>query len=62
FPVILKIVLAHLTIKAVLVERVFSKSHHICIDLWSSLKSETIWQALLSKVWIHAGLFEVNEP
>ncbi|KAF8240070.1 hypothetical protein L208DRAFT_1024853, partial [Tricholoma matsutake] len=43
-------------------QRVFSKLHHICTDLWSSLKAETISEALLLKVWIWQGLLDVNEP
>src|ERR1700733_395610 len=46
---------------SVSVERVFSKSCHICTDLRSSLKAETISEALLSKVWIREGLLDVNE-
>jgi len=47
---------------SVSVERVFSKSRHICSDIRSSLKAETISEALLTKVWIRSGLFDVNEP
>jgi hypothetical protein len=47
---------------SVSVERTFSKSRHICSDLRSSLKAQTITEALLSKVWIRSGLFEVNPP
>lgn len=41
---------------SVAVERVFSKSRHICTDLRSSLKAETVREALLTKVWIRGGL------
>lgn len=41
------------------VERVFSKSRHICSDLRSSLKAETTSKALLTKLWIRSGLFEI---
>lgn len=41
------------------VERVFSKSRHICSDLRSSLKEDTIKMALLTKEWIRSGLFEM---
>ena len=44
------------------VEHTFSKSRHICSDLHSSLKAQTITEALPSKVWIRSGLFEVNPP
>jgi len=47
---------------SILVERTFSKYQHICTDLQGSLKAETIAQALLSKVWIHTRLFDVNKP
>ena len=43
-------------------ERTFSKSQHICTDLRSSLKAETVTQVLLTKTWIHSGLFEMNLP
>jgi hypothetical protein len=44
---------------SVSVERVFSKSRHICSSLRSSLKEDTIKMALLTKVWIRDGLFEM---
>lgn len=47
---------------SVSVEQTFSKSRHICTDLRGSLKAETVSKALLSKVWIRSGLFDVNEP
>ncbi len=47
---------------SVAVERVFSKSRHICMDLRSSLKAEMVTQALLTKTWIQSGLFEMNPP
>jgi len=47
---------------SVSVERTFSKSRHICMDLRSSLKAESVTQALLSKVWIHNGLLDINPP
>ena len=51
-----------LTIPAtsVSVKRVFSKSRHICSDLRSSLKADTVTEALLKKVWIRSGLLDVN--
>jgi hypothetical protein len=45
---------------SVSVERVFSKSRHICSDLRSSLKADTVTEALLAKVWIRSGLLDVN--
>lgn len=48
---------------SVSVERLFSKSRHLCQDLRSSLKAETIREALLTKLWIRGGFFEtVPEP
>ena len=47
---------------SVSVERTFSKSRHICSDLRSSLKAQTITEALLLKVWIRSSLFKVNPP
>ncbi|KAJ3713426.1 hypothetical protein C8R42DRAFT_752352 [Lentinula raphanica] len=43
------------------VERTFSKFCHICANLKSSLKANTIREALLSKVWIRSGLLDANE-
>ena len=64
FPTVSRMARDFLAIPAtsVSVERTFSKSRHICSDLRSSLKAETITQALLSKVWIKSGLFDVNAP
>ena len=47
---------------SVSVERVFSKSRHICGNLRSSLKENTIKMALLTKAWIRSGLFEMIPP
>ena len=47
---------------SVAVERVFLKSRHICANLRSSLKEKTIMMALLTKVWIWSGLFEMTAP
>jgi hypothetical protein len=64
FPTIARMARDYLAIPAtsVSVERTFSKSRHICSDLRSSLKAETISEALLTKVWIRCGLFDVTEP
>ncbi|KAF4618026.1 hypothetical protein D9613_012868 [Agrocybe pediades] len=64
FPTIARMARDFLAIPAtsVSVERAFSQSRHICTDLRSSLKEKTIREALLSKAWIRAGLFDVNEP
>ena len=44
------------------VECTFSKSQHICSDLWCSMKADAITQSLLSKVWIRNGLLDPNAP
>lgn len=64
FPVLARVARDHLAIPAtsVSVERLFSKSRQICTDMRSSLKSDTVSKALLSKVWIQAGLLDPNEP
>ena len=64
FPVIARMARDYLAIPAtsVAVERVFSKSRHICANLRSSLKEKTIMMALLTKVWIRSGLFEMTAP
>ena len=64
FPVIARMARDYLAIPAtsVAVERVFSKSCHICANLRSSLKEKTIMMALLTKVWIRSGLFEMTAP
>jgi len=61
FPTIALMARDYLAIPAtsVSVEHVFSKSRHICTDLRSSLKESTIKMALLTKVWIRSGLFEM---
>jgi hypothetical protein len=64
FPTIARMARDFLAIPAtsVSVERTFSKSRHICTDLRSSLKVETIQKALLSKVWIRDGLLDLKDP
>ncbi|KIL55311.1 hypothetical protein M378DRAFT_91070, partial [Amanita muscaria Koide BX008] len=64
FPVIARMARDYLAIPAtsVAIERVFSKSRHICGNLRSSLKENTIRMALLTKVWIRGGLFEMMPP
>jgi hypothetical protein len=64
FPTIAKMARDFLAIPAtsVSVERTFSKSRHICTDLRSSLKEETITKALMTKVWIRDGLFKMVPP
>ncbi|EIN07766.1 hypothetical protein PUNSTDRAFT_70285, partial [Punctularia strigosozonata HHB-11173 SS5] len=64
FPILSRMARDFLAIPAtsVSVERVFSKSRHICSDLRSSLRAETIQQALLTKVWIRSGLLNLKDP
>jgi hypothetical protein len=64
FPILARMARDFLAIPAtsVSVERVFSKSRHICGNLRSSLKEKTITMALLTKVWIRSGLFEMMPP
>lgn len=61
FPTVARMARDFLPIPAtsVSVERVFSKSRHICTDLRSSLRAETVREALLTKVWIRNGLLDV---
>ncbi len=62
FPTLAQMAHDYLAIPAtsVSVERVFSKSWHICTDLRSSLKANMVTQALLTRVWIYSGLFTIN--
>lgn len=61
YPTLARMVWDYLAIPAmsVSVERIFSKSRHICSNLRSSLKEESIRMALLTKAWIQSGLFEM---
>ena len=64
FPILAQMAQDFLAIPttSISVERVFSKSWHICNNLQSSLKEKTITMALLTKVWIQSGLFEMIPP
>jgi len=63
FPILSRLARDYLAIPAtsVSVERTFSKSRHICSDLRSSMKAETITEALLCKTWIRSGLFYIEK-
>jgi hypothetical protein len=37
------------------VERLFSRSRHLCHEVRSSMKAETITQSMLTKMWIKEG-------
>ena len=45
---------------SVLVERLFSKSRHLCIDLQGLLKVATIMEAMCARQWLREGLFKLN--
>ena len=64
FPIIAQMAQDYLAIPttSVMVEQVFSKSCHICSNLHSLLKEKTITMALLTKVWIWNGLFDMTPP
>ncbi|KAF5326856.1 hypothetical protein D9619_005142 [Psilocybe cf. subviscida] len=64
FPIISQMARDFLAILAtsISVEHAFSKSCHVCQDLRSSMKADMISEALLTKVWISSGLFDVNAP
>ncbi|EKM50366.1 uncharacterized protein PHACADRAFT_263627 [Phanerochaete carnosa HHB-10118-sp] len=44
---------------SVSVERLFSASRHLCTDLRSSFRAQTVTEAMCVKQWIRAGLLEV---
>jgi hypothetical protein len=46
---------------SVSVERLFSKSRHLCRETRSSMHAETIMKAMLTKMWIKAGLFKLKQ-
>ena len=39
-------------------EQLFSKSRHLCTEVRSSMKANTITESLLSKCWIKDGIFD----
>ena len=45
---------------SVLVERLFSKSRHLCTDLRGSLKAATVTEAMCARQWLHKSLFKLN--
>ncbi|KAJ7292489.1 hypothetical protein C8J57DRAFT_1043372, partial [Mycena rebaudengoi] len=42
--------------------RLFSKSRHLCHEVRGSMKTATIMEAMLVKMWIKAGLFRKAPP
>ncbi|TFY61097.1 hypothetical protein EVJ58_g4726 [Rhodofomes roseus] len=61
FKVISRIARDYLAIPgaSVSVERLFSASRHLCANTRSSLKAETIVQALCAKIWLRANLLKL---
>ena len=45
---------------SVSVERLFSKARHLCTDVRSSLKAETITEAMCARCWIRDGLLDID--
>jgi hypothetical protein len=45
---------------SVSVKRLFSKSRHLCTDLWGSLHAATITEAMCARQWLSEGLFKLN--
>ncbi|KAF7362862.1 Dimer-Tnp-hAT domain-containing protein [Mycena venus] len=60
FPVVARMARDFLAIPgtSVSVERLFSKSRHLCHEAQGSMKAETIMKAMLTKMWIKAGYLE----
>jgi hypothetical protein len=60
FPVVSRIARDFLAIPgaSVSVERLFSKSRNLCHETRSSLKGNTIMEAMLTKMWIKEGYFK----
>ncbi|KAF7328569.1 Dimer-Tnp-hAT domain-containing protein [Mycena venus] len=46
---------------SVSVEHLFSKSRHLCRETRSSMHADTIMKAMLTKMWIKAGLFKLKQ-
>lgn len=61
FPIVAKMARDFLAIPgtSVSVERLFSKSRHLCSDLRSSMKADTIMEAMLTRSWIRDGLLVI---
>jgi hypothetical protein len=60
FPVVSRMARDFLAIPgtSVSVERLFSKSRHLCHEARGSMKAETIMKAMLTKMWIRAGYLD----
>ncbi|TFY60202.1 hypothetical protein EVJ58_g5298, partial [Rhodofomes roseus] len=63
FPVIASMARDFLAIPgaSVSVERLFSASRHLCADTRSSLKAQTITEAMCAKRWLQDGLFKFDK-
>ncbi|PCH39278.1 hypothetical protein WOLCODRAFT_85334 [Wolfiporia cocos MD-104 SS10] len=61
FPVLSHIACDFLSVPAasITVECLFSSSHCLCANTHSSLKAETIAQAMCIKKWLHEGIIEL---
>ncbi|GJF00443.1 hypothetical protein PsYK624_167310 [Phanerochaete sordida] len=64
FPVISRMARDFLCIPAtsVSVERLFSAGRHLCTDLRSSFRAQTVTEAMCVKQWIRAGLLDPEPP
>jgi hypothetical protein len=62
FPIITRMARDFLAIPRTMasVERLFSKSRHLCTDQRSSLKAATLTQAMCTKEWLREGLMKWN--
>ena len=61
FPIISRMARDFLAIpgSSVSVERLFSKSRHLCTDLRGSLKAETVTEAMCARQWLRDGLYKL---
>jgi hypothetical protein len=62
FPIISRMARDFLAIPgaSVSVERLFSKSRHLCTDLRGLLHAATVTEAMCARQWLHEGLFKLN--
>ena len=62
FPILSRMARDFLAIpgSSVSVERLFSKSRHLCTDLRGSLKAETVTEAMCARQWLRDGLYNLE--